>query len=573
MKNKRQRKILLLVILLLTVTVGFALLSTTLLISGTAGIKSNKWDIHWEKVVPNTESTVNANTPVIDTNKTKVSYEVTLELPGDYYEFNVDAKNDGTINGAISAIRHNVYESDGTTTATLPEYIKYSIVYEGTENAPTEGDILEAGEKQTYTIRIEYDKDAKILPDSDLTYIVVDEIDYEQTKESKNISGLVIDKDPNEPTLGCGNIGNEFCIGTECFNLLTCDDNKASLLAKYNLLVGNTCTGYSTIVENPERCSPIPVTTEGYGRQSPTAIGLKDDNYPSMGTLPFSSNRYSYWYQKVGNLGDPGIKYQGKVSDTGWNYTEYENYEYPLPYIYDENSDLYSYVQDYIEQLKSLGAPSSTTGRLLNYDEAELFECRAYSGSCGKSYDNPDIYGFINNTTFWGGFSAGASTYNDDYVSSSYPNGWSINTVVLTVTANQYKDVYMDNPDLISRAGIRPVIEVPVSLIKYDGWRLVNPSATTLTNQKWEYWLNGKVITGGWKELNDLFGQPQKYYFENGYVKLGWHEEDNKKYYLSTFDEGEQNNYVDARMLHDETKTIDGTSYTFDSNGVCTNCN
>ena len=112
---------------------------------------------------------------------------------------------------------------------------------------------------------------------------------------------------------------------------------------------------------------------------------------------------------------------------------------------------------------------------------------------------------------------------------------------------------------------------VPIS--EYSGWKLMN-NITPMTSQKWAYYdSNNERIESGWQNLNDMFGQPQKYYFENYHAKLGWHEENGKKYYFSTFDEGITNNYVDARMLHDETKTIDGVSYTFNSSGVCTNCN
>ena len=50
MKNKKQRNSLLLVILLLAVTIGYAVLTTNLKILGTANIKSNTWDVHFENV-------------------------------------------------------------------------------------------------------------------------------------------------------------------------------------------------------------------------------------------------------------------------------------------------------------------------------------------------------------------------------------------------------------------------------------------------------------------------------------------------------------------------------------------
>ena len=199
--NKKKKKRISALILLLAITVGYALLSTTLKINGIAGIKSNTWDIHFENVVANNESTVTAELPSITDNATKVSYEVELSLPGDFYEFTVDAVNEGSINGIIEKIDHKVYESDGITEATLPSYIKYSIVYDGTSTAPQEGDILEAGESKTYRVRIEFDSEATTLPSTDLTYVIVDEIKYTQTKEKadKSVEEIIdeIEVDPD----------------------------------------------------------------------------------------------------------------------------------------------------------------------------------------------------------------------------------------------------------------------------------------------------------------------------------------------------------------------------------------
>ena len=196
--RKKQRKISALILLLL-VTIGYALLSTTLKINGTAGIKSNTWGIHWENVQPNNNSTVTAEKPTISENATKVSYEVTLELPGDYYEFTVDAVNSGSINGKISEVKSTIYVLDPTTgeevidpqtnkpkTANLPNYINSTVYYDGTTTVPKAGDILEAdGGKQTYRIRIEYDEESEVLPETNLSYKIETEIIYTQTKDKK----------------------------------------------------------------------------------------------------------------------------------------------------------------------------------------------------------------------------------------------------------------------------------------------------------------------------------------------------------------------------------------------------
>ena len=161
MKNRKRNRLFLLLILLLGVTVGFALISTTLKINGISRVKKASWDIHWEKVA--NEAGVDATTPAHikeNTDNQVVEYEVYFEEPGQYYEFTVDAVNSGTLDGIIESISSKV---NGADISTLPEYINYSIKYaDGTEVKVD--DELKKNESKTYKIRVEYDKE-KITPE------------------------------------------------------------------------------------------------------------------------------------------------------------------------------------------------------------------------------------------------------------------------------------------------------------------------------------------------------------------------------------------------------------------------
>ena len=186
MKNKKQRRVMFLLILILGVTIGFALLSTTLYINGTAGIKKNTYDIHWDStsVVVNPNSVGNTTPSVIGTNDNTVEFETTLELPGEFYEFTVDAINEGTIDGEITLSEKEVFESDGITETTLPNYIHYTVTYDDGTTLPTIGDVLKSGESQTYKIRVEYDSEATTLPNADTTYKLKYRVTYSQHKET-----------------------------------------------------------------------------------------------------------------------------------------------------------------------------------------------------------------------------------------------------------------------------------------------------------------------------------------------------------------------------------------------------
>ena len=170
-----------LIIILLTLSLGYALLTTNLNIVGTTVVKDNKWDIYFNNVQVSSGS-VTASTPVIDTAKTTVSYSVTLNLPGDYFEFTVDAKNAGTIDGMISTISNKL---NGTEITTLPNYLEYNVTYSD-GIAIQNNHLLEAGKTETYKVRVGYKKDITKddLPSTEQTLNLTFSVTYVQADEN-----------------------------------------------------------------------------------------------------------------------------------------------------------------------------------------------------------------------------------------------------------------------------------------------------------------------------------------------------------------------------------------------------
>ena len=156
MKNRKKgSKVLVLVILLLAVSLGYAFLSTTLKINGFSHITKGIWDIHWDNVANESGVTPTVAAYIKDnTKKQVVEYEVFLAKPGDYYEFTVDAVNEGTYDGIITKIESKV---NGNALSTLPNYVKYSVVYANDGTEPALNDTLDVEERRTYKIRVEYD--------------------------------------------------------------------------------------------------------------------------------------------------------------------------------------------------------------------------------------------------------------------------------------------------------------------------------------------------------------------------------------------------------------------------------
>ena len=184
-ERKRKLNYLLVIILLLLVSIGYAVLSTNLNILGSSQISAPSWDIHWENVQVKTGS-VSASTPTIDTNKTTVNYSVTLTIPGEYYEFTVDAVNAGTIDGMVSVVSNKLNNVEITT---LPNYLEYSVTYEdGIDIAPNH--LLASNSSEKYKVHVGYKKDISVsdIPSTAQTLNLTFSVTYVQSDSNAIIN-------------------------------------------------------------------------------------------------------------------------------------------------------------------------------------------------------------------------------------------------------------------------------------------------------------------------------------------------------------------------------------------------
>ena len=180
-RRKEQSKKNTIILLILILGLGYAALQSNLNINGLATMGNPTWNIHWENVQV-AEGSVEANTPVIDTAKTTVTYSIVLNIPGEYYEFTVDAVNSGTIDGMIESITSKL---NGVTITNLPDYLEYSVSYsDGAQLAVNQ--LLAAGTTETYKVRIEYKSDIEVnqLPASNQTLNLQFTVTYRQANEN-----------------------------------------------------------------------------------------------------------------------------------------------------------------------------------------------------------------------------------------------------------------------------------------------------------------------------------------------------------------------------------------------------
>lgn len=203
-------------------------------------------------------------------------------------------------------------------------------------------------------------------------------------------------------------VGDELKIGEEHFYVVSNNGTEAVLLAKYNLEVGKRYTKESgswafADIENPS------------GLQNDKALGWVSGGTEYYGVIPFSST--NYWY-------DNGLKSEYGIS-------------YPA-YVYDSNSGIKNYVDNYADYLEQLGL-TIEEARLIKQEELVSLGCDADNNTCTTSEHK-----WLYTTTYWSGSAGG-----DNFVWRVPSNGRFVN------------DYY----SIDGSVGVRPVIVIASSKI------------------------------------------------------------------------------------------------------------
>ncbi len=180
-KGKKNAFLILLLVLLLGITVGFATLGSTLQITGTSTIKNSTWDIsaddsdiecpsgevctinphNPETITPDdgvpTPENPNPKGAIIWMDGNTVYFKHLLSVPGDVFTFNVTYTNNGSVDAKVASVNQSQLN------ATAQQFLTYSATYEdGT--AVAVGDILAAGDDATFKITVSYKSTVTTLP-------------------------------------------------------------------------------------------------------------------------------------------------------------------------------------------------------------------------------------------------------------------------------------------------------------------------------------------------------------------------------------------------------------------------
>ena len=236
-KNKNQ-KVFIFLVLLLAISIGYALIATTLKINGSSNVKSARWNVYWDNVQikEGSVATTDANKArITDEAKTQVEYSVELNNPGDFYEFTVDAVNDGSLDAMIETI------TDSGLTARQKEYINYSVKYKDGSEVKV-NDKLTAHTRDTYVVRLDYrtDIEPSKLPEKTETIDLTFEVKYVQA----NNDAVVRPRSCNEYLYAEGNISvsqyNKICGDYIDKSIYTYEDNGDGTVKLTGLVDGAT---------------------------------------------------------------------------------------------------------------------------------------------------------------------------------------------------------------------------------------------------------------------------------------------------------------------------------------------
>ena len=156
--------LILFMFLFLIIGLGYAYLSSTFTVDGSSKVKGNTWLIYFENLQVNPESVTptgsNSAATIID--DTHISFDIDFTELGQFYEFTVDVKNGGTVDGMIGSITNMINQEVVTE---LPGYLDYSVAY--SDDMPLlENQILKASNKETIKLRVEFKEgvDVSLLP-------------------------------------------------------------------------------------------------------------------------------------------------------------------------------------------------------------------------------------------------------------------------------------------------------------------------------------------------------------------------------------------------------------------------
>ncbi len=218
--NSRKTKLIIIACLCVAVlglSIGYALLSTRLNITGTAKVPANTWDVIFLEEEINKTETGMAKCSLGNIEGTSISgMSVEFTKPGDSCTFSIPVKNTGNISAKLVDVTGKssnlTFVGSGKTALSDQELLQKNVIYEvnyGTTQINGNTDfsnieLLKADNSITITLRVTFKHSADAIPKSPVKLGGLDRgfiFESLSEKESEGQSGSSLDNIPNPPEL------------------------------------------------------------------------------------------------------------------------------------------------------------------------------------------------------------------------------------------------------------------------------------------------------------------------------------------------------------------------------------
>ncbi len=353
----KKRNLLFVAVLVLLLAVGFATVSTSLIIGNQTSIVTNPDDFNVYFVSATTDE---GSTAVISQDKKSITFTTRkLSQVGDsvdleFFIFNASANYDAniTLNIDVNSVANNVDYSD-----------YFSILSDG---IGTSYNYLSALYHGSGSIRITLDE--AVLEDVQLTFTAT----FDVEADSRYELGFRRATDVQILSGDGKTIGDEIRMADQNFYLLSIDGDKLNYVSKYLLNVGPNATAGQQGIQNAN-CTGASYNQNGCNLSGNTMYYMNGNNFDEKYTNGSSSKPY---------------------------------------YVFNENHVAYQYVQDYVEYLKPR-TNIEMTGRLINYDDIVPYENGLILNGGKGNVDLPSWLN-INNANFTLGIAGANYGYDSE---------------------------------------------------------------------------------------------------------------------------------------------------------------
>jgi len=193
--EKNNKKITLIVVFLavalVTLTIGYAVMSSNLKVDTSAMVTPASWKIHFIDSSSKVDGSANVTGLPEITDTTELSYNCTLTKPGDKCTVKATIKNDGDINAKLSLITklESTYTGSDEDVALMKENTVYQVKYNNIDSSTilSKNPTLYPGVEAEVTIVFGYKKEATTLPSSSVNFSNIGvQLLYEQINTSDN---------------------------------------------------------------------------------------------------------------------------------------------------------------------------------------------------------------------------------------------------------------------------------------------------------------------------------------------------------------------------------------------------